>query len=136
MCILRLHRGRLRRTGWAVLVGWVLAFATGWVNACLLAPPVVGGHGTSESVAAKITDAHHGPGHDAGKDSCVKFCGDESTALSKGKATSVDVHVLPVPVAAAWRASMADLGIDTGPSLTRPRVHGPPLVIRFLRLTL
>jgi hypothetical protein len=148
-------RGQLRRTARVTLVVWLFALAAGVVNACVLTPA-----GAAERRVAPISHvdiaAHgvlagpghdgdhvqggpvlpHGHGQDAGRASCLKFCDDESSAIAKVKLPVVDPGAGLVTVVEAWNP-MAAIG---GPGFRRapepPGSQGPPLVIRFLRLTL
>jgi hypothetical protein len=156
MHALSFHRRRLRRTVWVTLGAWVFAFCAGVANACMLAP-----HGSAEHgvVAASPSRADAQPhrasassvggqrGHDetvaqqgqeqgAGKDSCLKFCDDESSALSKNKTTAFDLGQPLLVVVAPWSPMVPSRTLGTKLSLQRPTAQGPPLAIRFLRLTL
>ncbi|MDP1900354.1 MAG: hypothetical protein Q8K96_07855 [Rubrivivax sp.] len=148
------HR-RLRHTVWVTLLAWLFALTAGVVNACALATPSsavrefgavaqashAGHAGTSEMPGAAGHDgdgtvAHPDPGRDTGKDNCLKFCDDQSSALSKDKVAGVD----PGAAFAAGvdlRSPVSPFtAVETRLSLQRPFAQGPPLVIRLLRLTL
>jgi hypothetical protein len=154
MHALRLHRRRLRRAVWLTTAAWCFALLSGVVNACLLTPAgasrieaalhevvhtatpsqlgdhhaVPSGHGEHGT----LTDAEHG----TGTQSCLKFCDDGSTALSKTTAAAVDPGV-PIGVAvAAWNPALAHIRAASRPWWGGSAATGPPLVIRFLRLTL
>jgi hypothetical protein len=149
-------RLQLRRAAWATLVVWVLALAAGVVNACALSTAgpmdrsilqvgivVHDAHGAAPSSAAiesnhehAETVGHHEHGHDSGKGSCLKFCDDESSAIAKVKLPVVDLSATLLTVAAPWNALVAAGGVGFRQSLECPGSQGPPLVIRFLRLTL
>jgi len=148
------HRRRLRQFAWGALFAWVFALAAGVANACaVVAAPWAASQGHETRLHAHVT--HHAAGQeiaeaadqdpvayphehqpDAGKASCLKFCDDESSALSKGSGPGLEqiqAHLLidgfkvqPVLIADA-RERLA---------LERPSAQGPPLVIRLLRLTL
>jgi hypothetical protein len=71
----------------------------------------------------------------SGKDTCLKFCDDESSAVFKSTTLGVDLVVALVqPGVRHIAVPVANLG--AGWLLEQPRTQGPPLVIRFLRLTL
>lgn len=155
MSAFHFDRRQLRRTAWATLVVWVLAMAAGVVNACALGPsgPV---ERTTQQVGIVVLDAHvgapsfsaieshheqsqtvghHEHGQDSGKGSCLKFCGDESSAIAKVKMPVVDLSATLLTAAVPWSAVVALGGAGFQQSLERPGSQGPPLVIRFLRLT-
>jgi hypothetical protein len=142
MRVFHFDRRRLRRTARATLLVWLFALAAGVVNACALAPA-----GPAERVDAHADFAVHGPdavapagheGHeqDSGKVSCLKFCDDESSAIVKLKLLLVDFGSSLAAMAAPWNLTAASGNIGLRPSSERPGSQGPPLVIRFLRLTL
>lgn len=156
MSAFHFDRRQLRRTAWATLVVWMLAMAAGVVNACALTPSgseeratVQGGivvheaHVVAPSSSAieshhlqSETGGHHDHGQDSGKGSCLKFCDDESSAIAKVKLPVVDLSATLLTAAAPWSAFVAVGGAAFRQSLQRPGSQGPPLVIRFLRLTL
>ena len=153
------NRRQLRRTAWATLVVWLFALTAGVVNACVLTPSgsaerAVGHasrvdiavhdaqagtrpdgqggsrHGHAESVA------QHGHEQDFGKVSCLKFCDDESSAVTKVQLPVVDLGSTLLTIVEPWNPSAATGGVGVRQPLERPSSRGPPLVIRFLRLTL
>lgn len=160
MPALHFDRQRLHRAAWATLMVWLFALAAGVVNACALSPQgavepadlyagiVVHDPHASEPTAAgqpshpaqndKIGHHGHGHGHgqDSGKGSCLKFCADESSAIAKVKLPVVDLGSTLLTVAEPWSAIVAAGGADLRHSPERHGAQGPPLVIRFLRLTL
>lgn len=156
MHALSFHRRRLQRIVWLTLVGWVFALASGVVNACLSAPAPIqrsglaqqtsagevahdvhlpaGDHRASEARAAAATQSPHD--RSSASDSCQKFCDDEASALSKNLSPSAD---LPAPLIVAFVHWPPDaLGASTAARWSHWQTagQGPPLVIRFLRLTL
>jgi hypothetical protein len=133
MHALRFPRRRLQHTLWVMLVAWLFALGMGVVNACVVATPAVDGH----RVAAHASSVdHHGHGDATGKTSCLKFCDDESSALSKGDVSAPDLGVPLFAVLSTWPSIIPITAVGTWLALDRPIVQGPPLVIRFLRLTL
>lgn len=156
MPALNFTRRGLRRTAWATLVVWVLALAAGVVNACALAPagtveranlqvgitehdahasaPISSSIESHDEQAEAVRHYDHGP--DSGKGSCLKFCDDESSAIAKVKLPVVDLSATLLTAAAPWSAIVTIGGAGFRQSLERPGSQGPPLVIRFLRLTL
>ena len=159
MPTLAFNRRQLRHTACVTLMAWVLALMSGVLNACLLQPhgetasvssvtssPEFADAGLLDSTVAHVDHSHH-DGHppqrggddaskDAGKAGCLKFCSDESSTLAKGKFTQADLPN-PVVVAVVEWPSMAPLPMGTlRRSAERRASPGPPLVIRFLRLTI
>jgi hypothetical protein len=159
MCAFRFDRRRLRRTAFATLVAWLLALTAGVVNACVLTPTgqperavtpashaggVAPGHhaGTPTDVrpggdpdpGASVANSGHG--QDFAKASCLKFCDDGSSGMAKVKLPVVDPAASLVTAGEPWDVMTASGGVESSQSLERPGSRGPPLVIRFLRLTL
>jgi hypothetical protein len=152
-------RRRLRRTAWATLAVWLFALMAGVVNACVLTPS-----GSAERAVWQVSRvdmamhdahagtrpdgkdgsrhdqgesvAHQGHGQDSGKVSCLKFCDDESSAIAKVKLPVIDLGSSLLIVVELWNTIAATSRVGVRQSLERPGSHGPPLVIRFLRLTL
>lgn len=147
---------RLRRTASVTLAVWLLALAAGVVNACTVAPTGPGRFGIHAQVALQhaVVGAqagavqgshHHGQGElvihrgheqDAGQQSCPKVCDDESSAVVKVKLAAVDGGASLTIVAQPWKPIAATGSVGWRLPSRRPGSHGPPLVIRFLRLTL
>jgi len=151
---------RLRQFVWLTLLAWSFALASGVVNACLLTlpgpitdgtpPPVHGEAATHARPDDKAKGLHSAAGGEAGvanlvqyehqqgssgKDTCLKFCDDESSAVVKSTSLGVDLVVALVePGVPRIAAPLATIGSGWLPE--QPRAQGPPLVIRFLRLTL
>jgi len=149
------HRAK-RRTVWVTLAAWMLALLAGIANACLLQPQgshspasVVSAHDRSVVRSMHVAQAFHvepgdqdgralhaGDTTDAAQAACVKFCNDESSTVANGKTAQTD---LPGPVLVAsvdWRSAVPAAAVATWRLLERPTSQGPPLVIRFLRLTI
>ena len=151
MLAFRSHSRRQRHTVWVMLAAWLLALTAGVVNACVLNVPNTATRGLLaelqtahlSQVVADTEDndgeplGHHRQEQNGANDSCLKFCEDESSALSKGKTSDTpDAGAAPV-AAAQWLGAFVPVPHDgTGASLRRPTAQGPPLVIRLLRLTL
>jgi len=158
---IRFHRRRLRHFVWVALFAWVFALVTGVANACIVEMPgsAPAGHekhrhthAAHENVEHQFSlpePADHGsaehPDHedaggpaqdDAGKAGCLKFCDDESSALSKNGSPGFDQLAAPVAVD-GFEIQPVPIADAVGRlSLERPSAQGPPLVIRLLRLTL
>lgn len=142
MSIFHFNHRRRRRTAGVTLVFWLLALAAGVVNACALGPAGPEGVGLQAEVAspAQYRDDGERSGHhhglNSGQKSCLKFCDDESSAVVKVKLPAVDGSAVLAVLAQPWQPIAATGSTGWGLSLRRPGSHGPPLVIRFLRLTL
>ncbi len=141
MRTLGLHRQRM--TIWLMLWVWLLAMSSGVLSACLLtiadrSGGDAHGHATADLHGAGTSpESLQGPDHEraAGTEACLKFCADESSALSTGKVSIAD---LDGPLAAVVGPRLAGIAGDllgTRRSLRQPAAQGPPLVIRFARLT-
>jgi hypothetical protein len=151
---------RLRRLVWLTLWAWSFALLSGVVNACVLNLPERAMEGSSpssrleavthtrlaDSVEARGPtgqDANAGSPHrqeqehgSSSQDSCLKFCDDESSALAKSSAAGVDIGATLIDARLGRHLAVAATQADAGSMPEPPRAHGPPLVIRFLRLTL
>ena len=151
MLTFRAHSRRQRHTVWVMLLVWLLALTTGVINACVLNIPTAVTRGSlAESDAAHsgrtVVETQHHDGrlltlhkHEQSgiHDGCLKFCDDESSALSKGNTSSaLDPGAAMVATMQLLRTLVPSADIGTGPAPRPPTAQGPPLVIRFLRLTL
>jgi hypothetical protein len=155
MLVFSHHRVK-RRTIWLILVAWALALVAGVVNACLLQPQqlrapasAASAHDLSVVRGMRIPGAFHvehgdradraggaDGTMDAAQAGCVKFCNDESSTVTNAKTAQTD---LPGPMLIAsidWRSTVPAAAVATWRSVERPVSQGPPLVIRFLRLTI
>jgi len=150
------HRRHLRRSVWVMLLAWSLALMAGVANACRLqshglrAPVAVAAiHGDSAEPALHPArtlpveysphdglSEHHGSTTEAAKAGCLKFCDDESSAVARSTTAQTDS---PGPFMVAnveWRSAVPTGTVTIWRSVERPASRGPPLVIRFLRLTI
>jgi hypothetical protein len=158
MPALQFDRRRLRRTTCATLLVWLFALTAGVFNACALAPAgatgrlgqvwqlgaavqdldagalTAAGHGTQDHHDHPA--AHHGHGSDSGKVNCLQFCNDESSAIAKVPLPVTDLGLGLPTLVEPWHAIAAAGSVGFRQSPERPGSRGPPLVIRFLRLTL
>jgi hypothetical protein len=147
----RSDRRRQRHFVWAMLVAWLLALSTGVVNACVLNVANTATRGLiADSQAAHFsrgvtdTEHHHGgdvtdhpPAQNGANGSCLKFCDDELSALSKGNTSTTPDAGVALVAAVQWHGAIVPVAhAGIGLSLQRPTAQGPPLVIRLLRLTL
>jgi hypothetical protein len=146
----------MRRIVWLTLLAWTMALLAGMANACLLQPhgsraPTLAAspqEDSAEQARHAAMARHADPGHhegqaarddhspDAGKAGCLKFCDDQSSTVVTGNAAQPD---LPDPALFAhvqWSTlAPRDAIVQWWPA-QRPRSPGPPVVIRFLRLTI
>ena len=154
---LHFNRQQLRHTACVALLAWVFALVSGVANACLLQAAEPGAAALSFSVSTRTggcdsgaepceRDArpayHHAdsergaPLEHGGKPVCLKFCGDESSALVKSKASQAD---LPGPVllaGALWSLAEQVAAAAQWQAVERPASVGPALFLRLLRLTI
>jgi len=157
MLTLPFTRRQLRRTAGVTLFAWLFALLSGAVNACLIQPSATdlaranvsragplaaeaAGPGQATRPIANVPhhadDEHGASGDDLGGAGCLKFCADESSAVTKSQTPQADLPgpffvsrvdwqpVSPVADAMPWR------------SVDRPAAQGLPLFIRLLRLTI
>lgn len=143
----RSSKRRLCHAVWLTLLAWSFALASGVVNACVLSLPertaegstpalhseAATHAGSSEGIGGHAADDHGGSW---GKDTCLKFCDDESSALAKSATYGADVLAALVDLRVERRLAVPAVKLDSGLLPESPRAQGPPLVIRFLRLTL
>ena len=119
----------------------------GGVGVIATSSPGLADAGLIDSTVVHVEHSHHdnhqarqddrgGTTKDAGQAGCLKFCSDESSTLAKGKFTQADLPN-PVVVAVVVWPSKAPLPMETlRRSAERPASPGPPLLLRFLRLTI
>ncbi len=137
------QRRHLRTIAARLVLVWVFALASGFVNACLVEP-------APAQTALSDAGAHHheiapSPGahasadhHHASKASCLKFCADEASSVPATKAALDPGHAwapAPLPVLSLW------VGVDDpGAAVARADLNPPPervpIPIALLRLTL
>ena len=137
-------------------MAWTMALLAGMANACLLQPhgpgtpaAAVAPHESSPARAMKAVQAPHAeqghhagqvepddPSPDAGKAGCLKFCDDERSTVAKGDALQPDLPGPALFASVEWSPRVPTDAALTWSSAQRPRSQGPPLVIRFLRLTI
>lgn len=157
MPTLAFTRRQLRRSAGVTLFAWLLALLSGAVNACLIQPsatflarsnvslvgPLVAEVAVPEQATRLIESARHHPGDehggpvgDLGEAGCLKFCADESSAVTKSKAAQAE---LPGPFFVSrvdWQPASPVADVAPWRSVDRPASQGAPLFIRLLRLTI
>jgi hypothetical protein len=150
MFAFRTQSRRLRPLVWAMLFAWLFGLTAGVVNACALdLPSAPARNRVAESHTARPAHVGADTGHhvdgltaqheheqNSRNDSCLKFCDDESSVLFKDNKAEQDQGVLLV-AATLWPVAVVPVSsAGAEQSSARPSAQGPPLVIRFLRLTL
>lgn len=138
-----------RHTALVLLLVWLFAIGSAWVNACLLQEQHGGWQESSGSAASQTVQAvRFLPGHtgvdlghpeeaDAAKHACLKFCDDGSQLIVK-QTPSPDLAsaAMAVVLVLAWVFPLgAAAQHATWPALATPRV-GAPLRTLFSRLAL
>lgn len=156
MHVLSLHRRRLHRIVWLILTAWVFALLCGVIHACLLtsSPELRSGLVQLISIEAaahdlhKLTSEHRSPAElgpasnqtpddrSAASDSCEKFCNNEASSLSKNLSSPAELPVSLVVVSDRWPQVVQSIFSTARWTHWQASAHGPPLVFRFLRLTL
>ncbi len=155
MLTLHFNRRQLRHFACMTLFAWTFALLSGIVNACLVQPDWHGELGSLSSQAGPAAagatlsatrqpqqvrqqseDEGDGPGTDSAKAGCLKFCADESSAVTKSNAPQVDVVGPLFAANVPWRSAAPVAAATHWPLAERPVSIGPPLFIRFLRLTI
>ncbi len=155
MLSLRLQRRHLRSTAVLTLMAWVLALLAGVVNACQLQTYTPGtltqgvstrgdsaerGMHAGQALHAENGDHDAAVGHDGqsdtGKAGCLKFCDDESSSIATAKTSQADFVGMVTVASIDWLAAMPTATGALWRQVERPASQGPPLFIRFLRLTI
>ena len=148
------NRRQQRHTAWVTLFAWMFALMSGVANACLTQPnapaglapasqadPLVGG--TAGSVKRQHEPIrHHGADEDDGlgkhsaEEGCLRFCADESSAVTKSKTAQCDLLGAIFMASVQWPSSVPVVAAAEWTSVERPASVGPPLFIRLRRLTI
>ena len=155
MLTLPFTRRQLRHTARVTLFAWMFALLSGAANACLIQENLPGELGSISSQAGpvagdtagpatrQVQQVHHhgedegdGLGDDSAKAECLKFCADESSAVTKSKAAQADVLVPIAVTSVQWPLAAPVSAASPWPLVERPASVGPPLFIRLLRLTI
>ena len=141
-----------RNTTFVALLVWLFALASGLANACLLETPgnhlhIAAGHALSAPHAhandtpvhelIALDDDHDADDSDASKESCLKACDDGSNAPTKLHA-GIDLTDpgLALLVAFAWHTSTAVASARGRVDELQIPAMGPPIRLRYARLTL
>ena len=137
-----------RNTAFAMLLVWIFALASGVANACFLETPahhstaVKGPAMATLPVPAELvahlgaTAAHHDDA-DSTKESCLKACDEGTHGLPKAY-SGVD-HADPGPptlVTTLWTTSTPVVSAPRRVDSLAIPIPGPPLRVRYARLTL
>lgn len=154
---LNFNRQQLRHTACVALLASLFALVSGVANACLLQAAEPGAAALSLSVSTRTggcdsgaepcerdarpayhhADSERGEPSEHGRNAvCLKFCGDESSALAKSKASLAD---LPGPVllaGAPWSPAEQVAAAAQWQAVERQVSVGPALFVRLLRLTI
>jgi hypothetical protein len=153
MLSLSFHRRYLPITALLTVSAWMLALLAGAVNACLLQPELGHAYTSAESTRSTLTESalrgsyvDHGDHGlragqtdnttDAGQASCLKFCDDESSTVAKGKSAQASLSGFALASRTNWYTVAPATAVANRGAVERLFSHGPPLVIRFLRLTI
>jgi hypothetical protein len=128
-------RRQLRRTAWVAVLAWVFALLSGVANACLI-QPVAPADRQVEPVHHHASEAGGDLDHRGDKSGCLKFCADESSALAKSKASHADLPDSLFLASDHWQLATPVAAVPPWHPVERPAAVGPPLFIRFLRLTI
>lgn len=137
----------MRRFVWLTLLTWSFALASGVVYAGVLNLPDRSADGstlslhhaaTTHAASSQGIGGHGADDHDgtSGKDTCLKFCDDESSALAKSTSYGAEMAAVLVDLGVQQRFAVPAATVDSSLPPEPPHAQGPPLVIRFLRLTL
>lgn len=139
-----------RLAAWMLFV-WIFALLASIANACVLGEAHGGfaRQASPEHEHADVADGHNhadaplhksAPSSDTPSPACLKFCDDERSTLNLplkalGGATDMLPLLLQQPITLAWTSGDAP---DIAPPDARlpARETGPPISIRFLRLTI
>jgi len=143
-----IHTRAKRNTAFVVLLVWLFALGSSVANACLLETREPHSISAENSAAATShvpavllaqmgTVAAHHDGSDGTRESCLKVCDDRTHALPKAY-SGVD-HSDPGPaplIATLWTGSPNVASAPLRPDDLATPVVGPPLRVRYSRLTL
>ena len=129
------HRAK-RNTAFVVLLAWLFALATGMANACLLETPGTHSHAAAPAGHGEAIGDHDDDANPA-KQACLKTCDDGSNAPVKLQ-TGLDLSdpgLAPL-VATVWNAATPVISAPCRFDALQVPTVGPPLRVRYARLTL
>ena len=143
------HPRSKRSTAFVVLLVWLFAVASGIANACVLkahgnhahvvaAEAFEAGHDHNAPAGhAHDADDHDGDESDISKAPCLKVCDDGTKLLIKQQA-SLDLGDpgSPFLVSVLWTTVIPVATIPRQREGLESAAHGPPLRVRYSRLTL
>jgi len=152
-----LTRKQVRHAGYVMLFAWIFALVSGVANACLTQPNARAEFGsissqanavvgvTSLPVTRQVQHVHHhgageseddGPGSHSAREGCLKFCADQSSAVTKSTAPQAEIAGPFFVASAQWRSAAPVTAASQWLQVEPPASVGPPLFIRLLRLTI
>lgn len=155
--VMPLTRPQVRHAACVTLFAWIFALVSGVANACLTQPNERAGFGsisseanavvgrTSTPVTRQVQHAHHhgagegeddGPGSHSAREGCLKFCADQSSAVTKSTAPQAEIAGPLFVASAQWRSAAPVTAASHWLQVEPPASVGPPLFIRLLRLTI
>ena len=148
-------RQQLRHTACLTLFAWMFALLSGVANACLTQPEARAGLGSTSSQADPLGGGTaglvtrqvehidlHGAidddrvGHHSAKEGCLKFCADESSAVTQSRAPQTDAPGSVFVASVQWPSAAPFAAASEWTPAERPASVGPPLFISLLRLTI
>ena len=142
----RAFRYPLRTKGIARMMVWVWMFAlmSSLANACVLSSSVRGerfghlhsaGHDAVAGIIGIGTDHDHEP--QPAKAACKGFCDlEQGTVLKSHAPSGLDLGAAPLLQAELWPVPFARVAPRVSLATYREPPPGPPVAIRFLRLTI
>jgi len=155
--VIPFNRRQLRLTACVALFAWLFALVSGVANACLTQPyaraefgaissqtnPGVGGAAGPMEVQvqhvlhhdATVAEQEEHGSHSA-KAGCLKFCADQSSAVTKSTTPQAETGDPFVVATMQWRSAAPVVAASRWWHFDRPTSVGPPLFIRLLRLTI
>ena len=135
-----------RNTAFMVLLVWLFAVASGVANACVLkahdahsnVETVDAAHADRASAGHVVAVADHGSDEvDVSKAPCLKVCEDVRQLLIKQQ-TSLDIgeRGSAFLVSVLWTTVIPVVTFPAQRDGIQPTAHGPPVRVRYSRLTL
>ena len=135
---------RTRGIARVMVLVWMFALTTSLANACVLSGAVHSvslgqvhavEHAADGGIVGTGSDQDHEPG--PAKAACQEFCDLEQVTVFKSQAPSgLDAGAAPLLQADLWPAPFARAAPRVSLAAYREPPPGPPVAIRFLRLTI